>query len=58
MNKVELPINLVQALLNYLQTRPYSEVAALISEIMQHQPAVREVDTEADTEADTAQNST
>jgi len=54
MNKVELPINFVQVLLNYLQTRPYSEVAALISEIMQHQPAVREVDSEA--EADTAQN--
>jgi hypothetical protein len=50
MNKnVELPINLVQALLNYLQGRPYAEVAALISEIMQHKPAVHEVtdDTEA-----------
>jgi len=46
--KVELPINLVQALLNYLQARPYQEVAALISEIMQHQPAVREVDSEAE----------
>ena len=43
MNKVELPINLVQALLNYLQARPYSEVAGLISEIMQHQPTVSEV---------------
>ena len=52
MNKnVELPINLVQVLLNYLQTRPYSEVAALISEIMQHQPAVHEV---PDSEAETA----
>ena len=52
MNKnVELPINLVQVLLNYLQTRPYSEVAALISEIMQHQPAVHEV---TDSEAEAA----
>ena len=60
MNKVELPVNLVQALLNYLQGRPYQEVAGLISEIMQHQPAVREVDSEAeaDTEADSAQHST
>ena len=55
MNKVELPINLVQVLLNYLQTRPYSEVAGLISEIMQHQPAVHEVQSE--TETDTAQHS-
>jgi hypothetical protein len=58
MNKVEIPINVVQAILNYLQGRPYQEVAGLISEIMQHQPAVREVDSEADTEADTAQHST
>jgi hypothetical protein len=43
MNNVEMPVNLVQALLNYLQTRPYSEVAALIAEIMQHKPAVHEV---------------
>ena len=57
MNKVELPTNLVQTILNYLQARPYAEVAALISEIMQHQPAVREVDSEADSEADTAQPS-
>ena len=52
--KVELPINLVQVLLNYLQTRPYSEVAALISEIMQHQPVVYEVPD--DSEADAAQH--
>ena len=50
MNKIELPINLVQAILNYLKARPYAEVAGLIGEIMQHQPAVREVD------SDTAQN--
>jgi hypothetical protein len=43
MNKIELPINVVQTILNYLQARPYSEVAGLISEIMQHQPAVSEV---------------
>ena len=49
--KVEIPINVVQAILNYLQSRPYAEVAALIAEIMQHQPAVHEVpdDSEADT---------
>ena len=47
MNKVEIPINVVQAILNYLQGRPYAEVAGLISEMMQHQPAVREVDSEA-----------
>ena len=51
MNNIELPVNLVQAILNYLQARPYAEVAALISEIMQHKPAVHEVtdDSEADT---------
>ena len=48
---ISLPVPLVQVLLNYLQTRPYSEVAALISEIMQHQPAVHEV---PDSEAETA----
>jgi len=53
--KVELPINLVQALLNYLQARPYQEVAGLISEIMQHQPTVSEVPD--DSEAEAAQNS-
>ena len=48
---IELPVNLVQAILNYLQARPYSEVAALISEVMQHKPAVHEV---PDSEAETA----
>ena len=48
---VELPTNLVQAILNYLQGRPYQEVAALISEIMAHKPAVHEV---PDSEAETA----
>ena len=51
MQKIELPINVVQTILNYLQGRPYTEVAALISEIMQHKPAVHEV---PDSEADTA----
>ena len=48
---IELPVNLVQAIVNYLQARPYQEVAGLISEIMQHKPAVHEVpdDSEADT---------
>ena len=54
MNKIELPANLVQALLNYLQARPYVEVAGLINEIMAHKPAVHEVP--AETEADTAQH--
>ena len=54
MNKIELPTNLVQTILNYLQARPYVEVAALISEIMQHQPAVHEVPD--DSEADAAQH--
>jgi len=54
MNKIELPTNLVQAILNYLQARPYAEVAALISEIMQHKPAVHEVTD--DSEADAAQH--
>ena len=54
MNKVELPINRGQAILNYLQARPYAEVAALISEIMQHKPAVHEVTD--DSEADAAQH--
>ena len=43
MNKIELPVNLVQAIVNYLQARPYAEVAALIGEIMKHQPVVHEV---------------
>jgi hypothetical protein len=43
MNKIELPTNLVQAIVNYLQARPYAEVAALIGEIMAHKPAVHEV---------------
>ena len=54
MNKIELPTNLVQTILNYLQARPYQEVAGLIGEIMKHQPAVHEVP--AETEADTAQH--
>jgi hypothetical protein len=51
MNNVEMPVNLVQAIVNYLQARPYAEVAGLISEIMQHKPAVHEVpdDSEAET---------
>jgi hypothetical protein len=53
MNKIEISTNLVQRILNYLQTRPYAEVAGLISEIMQHQPVVSEVPD--DSEADTAQ---
>ena len=51
MNKIELPTNLVQAIVNYLQSRPYQEVAGLIAEIMKHQPAVHEV---PDSEAETA----
>ena len=54
MNNVELPVNLVQALLNYLQARPYAEVAGLISEIMQHKPVVHEVPD--DSEAESAQH--
>ena len=54
MNKIELPTNLVQALLNYLQARPYAEVAGLIAEIMQHKPAVHEVPD--DSEANAAQH--
>jgi hypothetical protein len=54
MNKVELPVNLIQTILNYLQARPYQEVAALIAEIMQHKPAVHEVTD--DSEADAAQH--
>jgi len=42
-NNVEMPVNLVQGILNYLQARPYQEVAGLIAEIMRHQPAVHEV---------------
>ena len=53
MNKIELPTNLVQAIVNYLQARPYAEVAALIGEIMAHKPAVHEV---PDSEAEVAQN--
>ena len=49
MNKIELPMNLVQGIVNYLQGRPYAEVAGLIAEIMKHQPAVHEVsDSEAE----------
>ena len=51
MNKIELPTNLVQAIVNYLQARPYAEAAALIGEIMKHQPAVHEV---TDSEVDNA----
>ena len=43
MSKIVRPVNLVQAIVNYLQSRPYAEVAALIAEIMQHKPAVHEV---------------
>ena len=53
MNKIELPVNVVQTILNYLQARPYAEVAALIGEIMAHKPAVHEV---PDSEAEAAQN--
>jgi hypothetical protein len=51
-NKIELPVNLVQAIVNYLQARPYAEVAALIGEIMKHQPAVHE----APDDSEAAQN--
>ena len=50
MNKVELPTNLVQALLNYLQARPYAEVAGLIGEIMAHKPVVHEVSDDSEVE--------
>ena len=38
MNKIELPTNLVQAIVNYLQARPYAEVAGLIGEIVKATP--------------------
>jgi len=50
MNKIELPVNVVQTILNYLQARPYAEVAALIGEIMKHQPVVHEVSDDSEVE--------
>lgn len=46
MENITLPTQLINVTLQYLATKPYQEVAALIAEIQKHAPAPQATPTE------------